>query len=507
MPETEPAAGTGATSSIAHKAVSGAMWGSAASLLARALSLVGTVLIVRFLTPAEYGAIQSAAVVVLTASQFATLGIGPYIVTFPRAGKVVTFHATVIHVATGALALGLVWALADRLGGPFDAPMLPRFVPGLALAVFLDRFTFMAERPVIRDLGFRTVTISRTAGDVTFTLVSVGLAWAGWGAMAIVHANIARALVRLGLMLATSDWRQWAQPAPIDRAVVRTLFSYGTLVSIESIAEFGSRRWDNLLFARLFGSGVAGNYVLAYNLADLPAIQIGEQISDVLLASYAHVDPQNRAASVLRAATLMTLIMAPLSIGLGAVGPTVARAFFPPEWTLLGPMLLLLPMMLLARPIGAVYSAYLMSIRGPRLPLQGEVVAVLGMLLLVLAFGRRDPLLAIAMVGAAFAARALVLMWFVQKTDGVSLLAGLRAFVPIGAACVPMVAAVTGVRQALLAAGIERPLLSLGLEIVAGGVVYVAAAWLLARRPARDLIKLVRGALARRRATPDAATS
>src|SRR6185295_10417412 len=95
-----------ATSSIAHKAVAGAMWGTGASLLVRALSLVGTVIIVRFLTPAEYGAIQSAAVVVLTASQLATLGVGPYIVTFRDAGPRVAFHATVIHVGLGLLALG-----------------------------------------------------------------------------------------------------------------------------------------------------------------------------------------------------------------------------------------------------------------------------------------------------------------------------------------------------------------------------------------------------------------
>jgi lipopolysaccharide exporter len=501
MPETDQAAGDpAATSSIAHTAVAGAMWGSAASLLARALSLVGTVLIVHYLTPAEYGAIQSAAVAVLTASQIATLGIGPYIITFPRAGRGVVFHATIIHVALGALALALVWAFAERLGVVFDAPLLTRFVPGLAFAVFLDRFTFMAERPVIRDLGFRTVSISRTAGDVTFTVVSVALAWAGQGAMAVVHANIARSLVRLGLMLAMSDWRGWAQPARLDAKVMRTLFSYGTVVTVQSIAEFGSRRWDNLLFARLFGSGVAGNYVLAYNLADLPAIQIGEQIADVLLASYAHVDPKNRSVAVLRAAALMTFIMAPLSIGLGAVGPTIARAFFPPEWTLLGPMLLLLPMVLVVRPIGAVYSAYLVSIRGPRLAMWGEIVAVLGMLLLVAGFGRRDPLLAIAMVGVAFAARTLIFMWAVQTTDGVTVAAGLRRFAPIFLACVPMVVAVTGVRHGLFAAGIDQPLGSLALEILAGGIVYVAAVAIVARGTMRDLIGLVRGTLRRRRA-------
>jgi PST family polysaccharide transporter len=460
--------------------------------------LIGTILIVRFISPADYGAIQSASVVVLTASQFATLGVGPYIISFPRSGRAVAFHATFIHVGLGAVALALVWLFADKLGQPFDAPALPQFVPGLVLSVFLDRVTFMAERPVARDLRFRTVSISRTAGDLTYSLVSLGFAWRGHGAMSVVYGNVARSVVRFATMLALSDWREWATPAPIDRKIMRTLISFGSLVTIESTAEFGSRRWDNLLVAKFFGSTVTGNYVLAYSLADLPAIQIGESISDVLLASYAHVEPENRPAAVLRAATLMALIMAPLSIGLGAVGPSIADAFFSRQWTLLGPMLTFLPMALLVRPIGAVYSGYLMIVRGPKACLLGELSAVVLVVALIALFARHQPMMVIAMVGVAFAVRTLLFMWAVQRSDGVRIVTALRRFLPILLACVPMFAAVWGVRHGLLALGIDRPALSLILEVPAGAIVYVAMALLLARDASMDLWGLVRGVLERK---------
>ena len=496
----QPESGTDSSqsSSIGSKAVSGAMWSTAAGLLARALGLIGTVIITRFLTPSEYGAIQSASVVVLTASQFATLGVGPYIISFPRSGRVYAFHATLIHVTLGLFAVALVWSFAGELGPLFNAHQLPQFVPGLVLAVMLERLAFMAERPVVRDLGFRTVSVSRTAGEISFTIVSLFFAWRGYGAMAIVYGNVGRAAVKLLLMLLLSDWREWAQPAPLDTKILRTLVGYGTIVSIESAAEFGSRRWDNLLVARFHGTGVAGNYVLAYNLADLPAIQIGEQISDVLLASYAHVEPQHRPHAVLRAATLMTLIMAPLSIGLGAVGPSIARAFFPPEWTLLGPMLLFLPLVLLVRPIGAVYSGFLMIVRGPRGPMWGEMVGAGLMLTLVVLFGRGDPMMVIAMVGIAFTARTAVFMWQVQRSDGIKISEALLRFFPIFLACVPMVLAVLGVRHGLRAAGIDRALVSLLLEIPAGAIAFVAFALLFARTASRDMLTLLRAALVRR---------
>ena len=497
--EPDPAATQASPpTSIAHKAVSGAIWSTVAGVVARALSLVGTVLIAGFIRPEDFGAVQNAAVVVLTGSQFASLGVGPYIITFPRSGRAVAFHATMIHVTLGAIALGLVWLFAGRLGPAFDAPTLPEFVPGLALSVFLDRVTFMAERPLVRDLGFGKISISRTAGDLVFTVVSVGTAWWGQGAMSIVYGNLARSIVRLVSLLLMSEWREWAQPVRLQLQTAKTLVVYGASVTVKAFAEFGTRRWDNLMVSRYFGSGVAGNYVLAYNLADLPAIQIGEQIADVLLASFAHVKPEQRPAALLRAATLMTLIMAPLSVGLGAVGPTVAETFFPPNWTLLGPLLTVLPIMLLMRPIGAVYSGFLFALRGPKPAMMGEVLTLVAMLAAIMLFGRHDPMILVAMVGLAFFVRTLIFMWCVQRTDGVTIMAGLVRIVPILLACVPLFLAVLGVRHGLIALGLQRPGLRLVLEIMAGGIAYGLATLILARSAALDLLRLVRATVGRR---------
>jgi PST family polysaccharide transporter len=459
-------------------------------MAARALSLVGTILIAGFVQPDDFGAVQNAAVVVMTASQFASLGVGPYIITFPRSGRAVAFHATLIHVALGAVALSLVWVFAGSIGPLFDAPTLKHFVPGLVLSVFLDRITFMAERPVVRDLDFRTIGISRTGGDLVYTAVAVGAAFHGHGAMSIVYGNVARSLVRLSSLLLTSSWREWAQPTRLQAGTMRNLLSYGTAVAVKAIAELGTRRWGNLFVGRYFGSAVAGNYVLAYNLADLPGIQIGEQIADVLLASFAHIEPDKRPAAVLRAVTLMTLVMAPLSIGLGVVGPSLAATFFPPAWTWLGPLLTWLPIALLLRPIGAVYSGFLFALRGPRPAMIGELLALVTMLLSFVLLGRYHPMVLVGMVGLTFAARLLILMWYAQVTEGVPVVAGLRRMLPILLACLPMALAVLAVRHGLMVTGWYRPGLSLALEVVAGGIGFVAAALLLARAAVRDLLRL-----------------
>ena len=64
---------------------------------------------------------------------------------------------------------------------------------------------------------------------------------------------------------------------------------------------------------------------------------------------------------------------------------------------------------------------------------------------------------------------------------------------------VPMAAAVLGLRWALAAAGLTHPVVSLVLEIVVVGVVYVGSAFVLAGETARELLEMVREVRARRR--------
>ena len=485
-------------SAIARKAVSGAMWSTAAGLIARALSLVGTVLLVRFVSPADYGEVQAASILVQTASQVATLGVGAYIIAYPKAGRGVAFHATFIHVGLGILAMSLLWPLRDQLGPLFDAHQVGSFIPGLILSTILDRFSFMAERPVVRDLAFRRVSLSRTLGEIAYTTVSVYTAWKGAGAMSVVYGNMVRSAVRLLVLLLTSDWREWALPCRLQLATLKVLVPYGVVVAIESLGEFGARKWDNLVATRLFGVGVGGQYGLAYNLADLPSVQIGEQISDVLLASYAHVDPERRPAAVMRAASLMAVIMCPLSLGLGAVGPTIARAFFKPEWQLIGPFLMVLAGVLVSRPIGSVYSTYIMIVKGPKPLMYGELMVLTLLMALLVTVGRLGPLWICAMVGVAFAVRALFFMWYFQRMEGLRVTTALARLFPIFLACLPMFGAVLAVRHGLINLGVSRPVLSLLLEVAAGGLAYIAAVWMLARDVSEDFLNLVMNALRRR---------
>jgi PST family polysaccharide transporter len=481
---------------LVRKAVRGALWTIASGVCSRAIGLVGTLVVARFVAPAEYGEVTVAAVLVMTANQMTSIGLGQFLVARPDSPRSVAFHVTLLHGALGVLAAVAVLGGAGKFGSMLDAPGMARFLPGLVLSGLIDRTAYVPERILVRDLRFGAVSAARTAGDLAYTGVCVWLAVAGWGAAALVMANILRSLLRAACFVFAVDVRDWIEPSRPSLDTTRKLLGFGVPLSVGGIFAFASRRWDNLLVSRFFGPGPTGMYNLAYNLADVPAIQIGEQIGDVLVPSFARLEPARRPDALIRSIGLLSLVVFPLAIGLGAVAPTLVAAIFDARWRPLAPMLVLLSSLSVARPIGWIVASYLQALGHTRRILWLEGFKLMALVTLIVTVGRIGPLVTCGAVGAAFGAHALAALWVVRKIDGVPigrLLAGPFAAL---SACVPLVAGVLAMRHLLASTGgVDKPIVLLGAEVFAGAVCYVLAATLIARTTSLDLVARVADAV------------
>jgi lipopolysaccharide exporter len=482
--------------SLVRDTVRGALWTIGAGMGSRALGLAGTLIITRFVAPAEYGEVTVAAVLAMTANQLSTIGWGQYLVSRPDASRSMAFHVTTFHVCLGVLALAALLLSGSLLGRWVDAPGMARFLPGLALAVAFDRVAFVPERILVRDLRFGRLGVTRTAGDLAHTAVSIGSAALGLGAFAIVLGNLARSSVRLVVYVCSVERRDWLQGSPLTRVESRELLAFGVPMSLGALCEFATRRWDNLLVSHLFGPGPTGTYNLAYNLADVPAIQVGEQIGDVLLPSFARMNAERRPDAFVRSIALLALVVFPLAVGLGVVAPTLVATIFDPRWREIGPMLVLLSALSVARPVGWTVASYLQARQLPRSILKLEAFKLALLVACILTIGRHSPLWTCAAVGVAFGGHALASLWVVQKSDRISLGRTLGALLPALGACAVMAAAVLLVRGGLLSSPETfPPVVRLAIEALTGAVVYVACAFLLARRASRELVEKVRVAL------------
>lgn len=485
--------------SIARQAAHGVAWNMALGVSTRLLQLVGTLVLTWFIAPEAYGAAVTASIVVMTAGAFTSFAFGQYLIA-KRAGPQVAAQAAIIYVALGVIAMVAVYLLRGPIGVWVDAPEMERYVLGFAIAQLIDRLRYVPERLIMRALRFRTLATVNGIGELAFTAAALATA-RQLGGYAIMFGALARSIVTSVLFLRAAPRTEWLVRARLRASDIRDLFAYGLPILVAIVADRATTRWDNLIMSRLFDSGVVGRYQLAYSLAEMPVINVAEHIGEVLMPSFSRMEPEHRERAVIRAARLMAIVVSPLGVGLGAVAPTVVAAFFNNRWGVqMAPMLAILSVMTVFRPMTWSATAYLQAVQSTRVMMLASFLRAIVVLGLVYVCGAAGgPIAACVGAGLGYSVHTVVTIAAVGRVTALPIGAYLRAVALPLVPCVPMFLAVLGVERGLAAAGVPL-LVSLISQIATGAVVYVAGTFIVVRRDALELLRLARDVLRRKRA-------
>jgi lipopolysaccharide exporter len=475
--------------SVGKRAARGAIWNVGASTGTRAIGLIGTLFMTRLLRPDVIGEVASALVIAQTANWISHWGFNQYMIVHGKQGDEQTYHVAVVN-----LAFGFVGAWFAPL---LHAPHLASYLPGLTLSILIRRIGAVPDKVLARELRFRELAIANGMGDLAYTISAITLAaTTDLGGQAIVLGNIVQSAVATAMILRATGLG-WFRPTPWRWQRVREILRFGLPLGFAQLFDFATRYWDNLAFGAFFGPKVVGLYNMAYNLADIPAVQIGEQISGVLLPAMTSLDVKDRKAALIRSTGLMALAVFPLAVGLGAVAPTLIRCLLNDAWQGVAPLLTVLSVLSVVRPMAWGVSAYLASFSRTRTMMCLELLKLVLLFSCIVAFSSLGPRWTAASVGIAFGGHALVSISLVIYTDAIPAWPLVSAVLRPLAACGVMAAAVLGARHGLATLGVTAPKLLLPAEILVGAVTYVAAALVLAGPTARDFLQLLRRALKR----------
>jgi lipopolysaccharide exporter len=483
--------------SVGKRATRGAIWNVGASTGTRAIGLIGTLLMTRLLAPDAMGEVSSASIVAQTANWLSSWGFNQYMIVHGTKGDEETYHVSMVNLAFGLVGLAAV-AFTGALWAPLlHTPNLPEYLPGMALSILIRRIGSVPDKVLARELRFRELAIANGAGDLAYTLSAITLAWAArLGGESIVIGNIIQSTVATVLIFRATGLG-WFRPTAWHWSRVRQILRFGLPLGIAQVFNFATRYWDTPMFSHYFGPGVAGFYNQAYNLADIPAVQVGEQVSGVLLPAMANLSVDERKAALIRSTGLMSLAVFPLAVGLGSVAPVLIRVILNDAWQGVAPLLVVLSVLSVVRPMGWGVSAYLASFSRTRAVMLLELLKLVLLFGCIAAFASLGPVWTAASVGIAFGVSSFAMIALIIFTDQIPTWPIVGAVGRPLLACAIMAAAVLGVHHGLDAIGVDNAKLLLPVEIVVGMVAYVVAAFVVAGDIARDFLSLLRRALKR----------
>jgi O-antigen/teichoic acid export membrane protein len=357
---------TDSPSSLRHRTVSNMAWVAVGNGAIAVLKIVVLVFLTRLLSPADFGLVGAALVVITFSVNFSQLGLGPALVQRP---SLEPRHISTAFVASTALGLlvGLtIWSAAPLIAQFFRMDNLTPVVRWLSLVFPITGLSATPDGLLQRELRFRVLAHRDVlAYGVGYGAVGIGLAALGWGVWALVAAQLAQVTIRTAILLRAAPPLLCSRPT---WASFKELMEYGVGQSIGRMGIILANQADNLVVGRWLGAVALGLYSRAYQLMSVPTGLLGDVLDKVLFPTMARVqdEPRRLASAYLQGVACVGLMTLPLGVVVAVLAPELVAVIFGSRWEALVPafQVLMLGMMFrmssrmgesLARATGKVY--------------------------------------------------------------------------------------------------------------------------------------------------------
>jgi O-antigen/teichoic acid export membrane protein len=313
-------------------AVRGAAATVSASGLGLAVQVVGTVVLARLLTPADFGVVTMVTTFSLLLASFGLNGLTEAVIQFEDID-----HYTASNLFWLNLGAGLVLAIALALAGPqmarfFRNPLVANAATGLSVGIFLASASVIHLALLKRAMRFATTSKNDFMGRIVYTVVPILLALRGWGYWALVAGIVAQQFC----MTIGAWWLcRWVPSLPRQTGKTVAMVRFAAKVYGQFSLGYSTLNLDNLLIGLRFNAGALGFYKKAYDLFALSATQLTAPLHNVALASLSRLNHDHVRFRRYLANSLGIIAFVGMAMGadLTLVGKDVVRLVLGSQWS------------------------------------------------------------------------------------------------------------------------------------------------------------------------------
>jgi len=310
--------------------VRGVAWTGAASWIAQILTWASTLVVVRLLSPDDYGLVALSAVYLGLASMLSEFGIGTTVVTVRSLSTGQIAQLNTVAVLLAGAGVGVSWALAGPVSEFFVSPRLVILIRVMSAALVLSSAGSVSSAVLQKALRFRLLAAVQIVQSLSAAATTLLLALLGAGYWALAIGPMVGQGVMSALTVAAAPCG-YARPVwPTLRPALR----FSRRVIIERLCWYLYTGSDRLVIGRWIGEAAVGLYSIGSTFGMLAVEKVTTLMLRVAPAVFSEV--QTNPAALLRYLLSMTeglaILTFPISIGLALVAEDLVPLAFGEQW-------------------------------------------------------------------------------------------------------------------------------------------------------------------------------
>lgn len=332
---------------IRHKVISGLKWSTILKATSQLVSWITTLVVVRYLTPYDYGLNAMLEVPIEVGMLLGGWGMYSALIQQKQTpekelGAIFGFLLLINSLIFIALVAG-----SGLIAAYFREPRLVELIWAIAVIFLLLPFRTIPNALLDQRLDFKLRSQVDLGASLCGSVIALVLALLGAGVWALVAAVIANYVVRAVVLLFIQPWL--IRPH-LDFAVAKPLLISGSLILMTNVIFVATGKSLDLIAAPTLGAHAIGLFAVAQQLALMPISRLMPIINQTLYPAFALLRDDIEAARtyLLKSVEMSSIVIFPLTLGIACVAHDMILVLFGEKWL---PMELPLALLGLSMPI------------------------------------------------------------------------------------------------------------------------------------------------------------
>ncbi len=316
---------------LKDKTVFGMMWGAVGKVGTLTINFLTNLVLARLLMPEDFGAIAMLAIFLAVSNIFIQGGLGAALIQKKNPER--RDYSTVFY---WNLAVALVFYLILYVSAPLiaDYYALPLVKPLLrvqSVVLIIQSFSIVQYTQLQKQMNFKALSIRNMAAALAGTLIAIPLALRGFGPWSLVASAILASIVNVLLLWKMSSWRpSWE----FSLDSLKSLFSFGGLMLLSSLAETLYTNLQGLIIGKRFSASDLGYFSQAKKLEEIPVTGLSSIVNDVTFPAFSSLqdDSERLLAGVRKSTKALTFLNFPMMILLMIVAQPLICLLYGSKW-------------------------------------------------------------------------------------------------------------------------------------------------------------------------------
>lgn len=287
---------------LKQKAVSGMIWTALQRYSSMFINFISGIILARLLTPYDYGCIGMLSIFMVLAESFIDGGFGSALIQKKRPTQ--EDYSTIFfwNIGMAVLLYGVLYFSAPLIASFYNIPLLSDVLRVQGVILFIYAFNIVQRNQLQKKLNFKVLSIVTIFASLTSLVVTIFMAYYGFGVWALVSQNIITAAIPAIVFWLCIKWRP---KMTFSWCSFRELFSFGSFMFLTHILNQFGNQFQGLLIGKMYNPSIMGYYSKATSTERLASLSISQVMTQVTYPIYAEVqDDKERLGKMIKRFTM-----------------------------------------------------------------------------------------------------------------------------------------------------------------------------------------------------------